>query len=63
MDGMRLLWDVRKDGDKWSGGKLLDPESGRIVNCKLEMADGGKKLLVKGSIAMLSKTQTWARVE
>ena len=63
MAGLRLLWDLQKDGDKWSGGKLLDPESGRIVNCKLELAEGGKKLLVKGSIAMLSKTQTWSRVE
>jgi uncharacterized protein (DUF2147 family) len=63
MAGLRLLWDMQKDGDKWSGGKLLDPESGRIVNCKIETADGGKKLMVKGSIAIMSKTQTWTRVE
>ena len=63
MAGLKLIWDVQKDGDKWSGGKLLDPDTGRVVNCKLETAEGGKKLLVKGSIAMLSKTQTWTRVE
>ena len=63
MAGLRLIWDMQKDGDKWTGGKLLDPESGRVVNCKLETADGGKKLMVKGSIAMISKTQTWTRVE
>ena len=63
MAGLRLIWDMQKDGEKWSGGKLLDPETGRVVNCKLETADGGKKLVVKGSVAIISKTQTWTRVE
>jgi uncharacterized protein (DUF2147 family) len=63
MAGLRLMWDMQKDGDKWSGGKLLDPETGRIVNCKLETAEGGKKLVVKGSVAIISKTQTWTRAE
>ena len=63
MAGLQLIWDMKPDGDKWSGGKLLDPDSGRIVNCKLETAEGGTKLLVKGSIAFLSKTQTWTRAD
>jgi uncharacterized protein (DUF2147 family) len=63
MAGLRLIWDMQKDGDKWGGGKLLDPESGRIVNCKIETADGGKKLMVKGSVSIISKTQTWTRAE
>lgn len=61
MAGLRLIWDMSKDGEGWSGGKLLDPESGRIVNCKLETAEGGKKLTVKGSVSFISKTQTWVR--
>lgn len=61
MAGLRLIWDMQKDGDKWAGGKLLDPESGRVVNCKIETAEGGKKLVVKGSVAIISKTQTWTR--
>jgi len=63
MAGLQLIWDMRKDGEKWTGGKLLDPETGRVVNCKLETADSGKKLMVKGSVAIMSKTQTWTRVE
>jgi uncharacterized protein (DUF2147 family) len=63
MAGLLLIWDMKKDGGKWSGGKLLDPESGRVVNCKIETGDGGKQLVVKGSVAMISKTQTWARAE
>jgi uncharacterized protein (DUF2147 family) len=63
MAGLRIIWEMQKDGDKWSGGKLLDPESGRVVNCKIETADGGKRLVVKGSIAFLSKTQNWTRAD
>ena len=63
MAGLRLIWDMQKDGEKWTGGKLLDPESGRVVNCKIETAEGGKKLVVKGSVAIISKTQTWTRAE
>ena len=63
MAGLLILWDTKKDGDGWKDGKLLDPESGRIVNGKIEIAEGGKKLNVKGSVAFLSKTQVWNRVQ
>jgi len=63
MVGLQLIWDMQKDGERWSGGKLLDPETGRIVNCRLETDEGGKALKVRGSIAFLSKTQTWTRAE
>jgi uncharacterized protein (DUF2147 family) len=61
--GLELIWDMAKVGDRWEGGKLLDPETGRIVNCRLELADAGKKLNVRGSVSFLSKTQTWTREE
>ena len=63
MVGLQLIWDMQKDGERWSGGKLLDPETGRVVNCRLETEEGGKVLKVRGSIAFLSKTQTWTRTE
>jgi uncharacterized protein (DUF2147 family) len=63
MVGLQLIWDMEKDGNRSSGGKLLDPETGRIVNCRLETEEGGKVLKVRGSIAFLSKTQTWTRAE
>jgi uncharacterized protein (DUF2147 family) len=63
MKGLLILWDTKKDGANWKDGKLLDPESGRVVTGKVEIAEGGKKLNVKGSVAFISKTQVWTRVE
>ncbi|NGY06395.1 DUF2147 domain-containing protein [Solimonas terrae] len=61
--GMQVLWDVRKDGDQWDGGQVLDPEKGKIYGVKLTMADNGRKLDVRGFIgfSLLGRTQTWLR--
>jgi uncharacterized protein (DUF2147 family) len=61
--GLVILWDTKKDGANWKDGKLLDPEGGRLVTGKVEIADGGKKLNVKGSVAFISKTQVWTKVQ
>ena len=63
MKGLLILWDTKKDGDNWKEGKLLDPDSGRVVKGAVEIADGGKKLNVKGSVAIISKTQAWVKVQ
>src|SRR2546423_719902 len=60
--GKQIIWDMKKDGAKWTGGKLLDPNTGRVFNCTIETPDGGRTLLVKGSLSLMSKTQTWTRV-
>ncbi len=63
MAGLQILWDTKKDGNNWKEGKLMDPDSGRVVKGAVEVLDGGKKLNVKGSVAFLSKTQVWVRVQ
>ncbi len=63
MTGLLILWDTKKDRANWKDGRLLDPDSGRIVSGKVEVADGGKKLNVKGSVAFISKTQVWTKVQ
>jgi uncharacterized protein (DUF2147 family) len=63
--GMRIMWDLKKDGDKWSGGKILDPNNGKSYRCNITLAEGGQKLMVRGFIgmALLGRTQTWIREE
>jgi uncharacterized protein (DUF2147 family) len=61
--GLLILWDTKKDGANYKEGKLLDPESGRLVKGAVEVLDGGKKLNVKGSVAFISKTQVWNKAQ
>jgi uncharacterized protein (DUF2147 family) len=61
--GLRILWDLKKDRDGWSGGTILDPESGKTYKCLLSLQEGGTKLKVRGfmGISLLGRTQYWLR--
>lgn len=61
--GMTVLWGLKKDGDTWVNGKILDPKEGKIYSSKAKLADGGSKLEVRGfiGVSLLGRTQTWVR--
>jgi uncharacterized protein (DUF2147 family) len=63
--GLHILWDLRKDGDAWSGGRILDPDNGKVYKCHIAMEQDGKKLKVRGFIglSLLGRTQYWLRQE
>jgi uncharacterized protein (DUF2147 family) len=61
--GMPVLWGLTKKGDEWSGGTILRPANGKTANASLELTDGGSKLEVTGSKGIMSRSQTWERVE
>lgn len=61
--GMTILWGLKKDGDMWVNGKILDPKEGKVYSSKAQLADGGSKLEVRGfiGVSLLGRTQTWIR--
>ena len=63
--GMTILWGLKKDGDGWAGGEILDPKNGKIYRCKMSLSEDGKSLNVRGfiGISLLGRTQTWLRQE
>ncbi len=63
--GMTILSGLKKDGEGYDGGKILDPGNGKFYKSKLTVIEGGKKLNVRGYIGvpMLGRTQTWVREE
>jgi uncharacterized protein (DUF2147 family) len=67
MLGLEVVRGVKKsDSDNlWDGGTILDAAEGKIYKVRLQTADGGRKLEVRGYIGMplLGRTQTWLRVE
>src|SRR5262252_5625078 len=48
--GMEILRHIRREGDEWGGGEILDPENGKTYRATLKLADGGKKLIVRGYV-------------
>ena len=61
IQGMVVLWGLKKTGDEWSGGKILDPKKGKVYRAKMWVEDG--KLQVRGYIGPFFRTQTWHLVD
>lgn len=62
--GMTIMWGMEKDGNEWTNGRILDPNSGKEYSCKMKLKDNNT-LEVRGfmGISLLGRTQTWYRVE
>lgn len=65
IEGMTIMWGLKKDGDEWSGGQILDPAKGKIYKVELKLVEGGKKLDVHGYIgfSLIGRSQEWVRAE
>ncbi|PZP93141.1 MAG: DUF2147 domain-containing protein [Variovorax paradoxus] len=63
MVGLEIIRGAKKAEGKevWEGGKILDPESGKVYALRLTPIEGGAKLEVRGSIGPFWRTQTWIR--
>jgi uncharacterized protein (DUF2147 family) len=60
--GLVILWGLKPDGDAWSGGSVLDPDSGDTYRCTVHLS-APDKLDVRGyiGISIFGRTQTWVR--
>ncbi len=61
VEGMTILWNLKPDGNEWSGGTILDPKNGKTYKSKAELMDDGTKLGVSGCIAFICRQQIWVR--
>lgn len=61
--GMVIMTGLKKDGDEYAGGQILDPKNGSVYHSKITLTDGGKKLKMRGYIGvpMIGRTQIWIR--
>ena len=61
--GMIVLEDIKKDGNEWNGGKILDPVNGRYYKCFITLEEDNL-LKVRGYIgfSLFGRTQYLERV-
>jgi uncharacterized protein (DUF2147 family) len=57
---MEIIRDLEQDGDEWEDGTIIDPDNGKVYDCKLWVEDG--ELQVRGYIAFFFRTQVWLKV-
>ena len=62
--GMNILSGLKKDGEEWNGGKILDPKNGKEYKCYITMPESNK-LKLRGyiGISLIGRTEYWYRAD
>jgi uncharacterized protein (DUF2147 family) len=61
--GLKFIWGMKADGEKFTGGHILDPKNGTTYRCKMELKNKGAELKVRGfvGVSLFGRSQTWFR--
>ena len=62
--GLIFIKGLKKDGEEYNGGKILDPKNGKLYKCYITL-ENKDKLKVRGyiGISLFGRTQYWYRVK
>jgi uncharacterized protein (DUF2147 family) len=63
--GTVWLWGFKKDGEKWTRGKIIDSGKGKLYWASVNVIDGGDAVEVRGSLdrwGFAGRTQVWKRL-
>lgn len=62
--GMVIINNLKKDGDEYGSGTILDPTSGKEYKCYITL-ESPDKLKVRGYVgfSLMGRTQYWIRVK
>ncbi len=58
--GMEILEGLKRDGNEYAGGSILDPKNGKVYRCKIWRE--GAELRIRGYLGPFYRTQTWKKV-
>lgn len=61
--GLVIIRNMEHRGDDFSGGDILDPDSGTVYSCKFRLEDHGQRLSVRGflGLSLFGRSQNWYR--
>jgi uncharacterized protein (DUF2147 family) len=62
--GLEIIKGLEKDDDEYNGGKILDPQNGKLYKCYITLEEDDK-LKVRGYVgfSLIGRTQYWYRVK
>lgn len=63
IEGLVIIKNLTKKGEEYTGGTIIDPQSGKEYKCSIK-ANGNSKLEVRGyiGISLIGRTQTWTKM-
>ncbi|MCO5101805.1 MAG: DUF2147 domain-containing protein [Burkholderiaceae bacterium] len=66
VQGMQIIDGMRASAEEpglYEGGRILDPNNGKVYRSRMRVVDGGERLEVRGYIGapLFGRTQTWVR--
>ncbi len=61
--GLVIMWGFKPDGNNWTGGSIMDPESGSTYSCSINVVSKDE-IEVRGyvGVSVLGRTQHWKRL-
>ena len=64
MLGLTIVKDMKRKGNKYTDGSILDPRNGAVYNAQMELSADGEQLAVRGYLgfSLLGQTQIWTRL-
>jgi uncharacterized protein (DUF2147 family) len=67
IDGLVIIRNMSKSAEdplEWTGGDVVDPDTGRVYRLKMHVENRGATLQVRGfiGVSLLGRTQTWKRI-
>ena len=63
IEGLTIVKGVKKNGNAYDGGTIMDPKSGKVYSVKMTPSADGKTMQVRGfmGVSLLGRTQVWQR--
>jgi hypothetical protein len=64
--GLAILVGMKRQGDRsFAGGKVIDPDDGKVYSCEIQLAEDGNSLQISGYIGLnwIGQSEIWRRLK
>ena len=56
-----MIWGLKFDGKKYTGGRIVDPDSGKVYDCDAWFSPSKDSLVIRGKLLIFGENVFWKR--